>query len=113
VSTLFGPTARRAQPELITEWRQRFLEQDPRSMLVALQAVVTRDDVTARLADLAVPALVLVGEQDRNPGVTASASLAAHLPMARLVVFPDTGHLSALEQPQAFGDALIEFLTEV
>lgn len=110
VKTMFGPTARHQQPRLVEEWKQRFLDQDPKSMLVALQAVVTRDDVTSRLGEIVVPALVLVGEEDRNPGVVASASLAAHLPNARLVVLPDTGHLLAIERPQAVGDALVGFL---
>ena len=113
VTTLFGPTARRTQPRLVADWKLRFLQQDPKSMVVALRAVVTRDDVTGRLGDLSAPALVVVGEEDRNPGVVASASLAAHLRSARLVVLPDTGHLSALEQPEAFGDALVEFLTSL
>ena len=111
VNVLFGPTARREQPDLVAEWRRRFLGQDPRSMLEALRAVVTRDDVTARLRDIAKPTLVIVGEQDRNPGVLASASLAAHISGARLAVLPDTGHLSALERPDLFGATLLSFLT--
>lgn len=110
VNQLFGPTARRQQPRLVAEWRQRFLEQDARSMLVAIQAVVARDDVTDRLAEISAPTLVVLGEQDRDPGVTATASLAARIAGAGLTVLPDTGHLSALEQPRAFGSALLEFL---
>jgi 3-oxoadipate enol-lactonase len=111
--TLFGPTARRQQPQLIAEWKQRFLSQDPKSMLVALRAIVTRDDVTARLGEISAPTLVIVGEEDRDPGVTASASLCAHIPGAHLIVLPDTGHLSALEQPAAFGDVLLSFLAGI
>jgi pimeloyl-ACP methyl ester carboxylesterase len=54
---------------------------------------------------------VIVGEEDRNPGVLASASLAAHIADARLVVLSDTGHLSALERPDRFGDVLVDFLS--
>ncbi len=79
-------------------------------MLVALRAMMTRDDVTARLREISVPTLVIVGEEDREVGVTASAALCAHIPGAHLRVLPDTGHLSALEQPAVFGDALASFL---
>ena len=69
-----------------------------------------RDDVSDKLGGIAVPTLVIVGEEDDNPGVSASAALAAHIGGAGLTVLPDTGHLSALEQPGRFGDALLDFL---
>ncbi|MGK2317233.1 alpha/beta fold hydrolase [Gordonia rhizosphera NBRC 16068] len=110
VKTLFGPTARGQQPRLIDEWRQRFLTQDARSMMAALRAIVTRDDVTDRLHEITVPTQVIVGEEDHDPGVMASISLSARIPGAHLIALPDTGHLSALEQPAAFGDPLLDFL---
>lgn len=113
VNQLFGPTARRHQPELVAQWRQRFLDQDAASMLVAIQSIMARDDVTPRLAEISAPTLVIVGEEDRDPGVMASASLAARIPGARLTVLPDTGHLAALEQPDAFESALLGFLADL
>lgn len=110
VNTLFGPTARQEQPQLVDEWRRRILGQDHLSLLVAIQSVVARDDVTSRLGEISTPTLVIVGEEDRDPGVLASTTLAAHIPGAELVVLPDTGHLSALEQPDAFMRPLLEFL---
>jgi 3-oxoadipate enol-lactonase len=113
IKTLFGPTARQQQPQLIDEWKQRFLSQDPKSMMVALRAIVTRDDVTERLPEISTPTLVIVGDEDRDPGVTASVSLSAHIPGAHLITLPDTGHLSALEQPAAFREALLDFLASL
>lgn len=110
VPALFGPTARREQPELVAEWLRRFLDQDTRSMVVAIKSILARDDVTAQVGTIDVPTLVIVGEEDRDPGVPASASLAAHIPGARLEVLPHTGHLAALEQPDRFGAVLLDFL---
>ena len=56
---------------------------------------------------------MIVGEEDRDPGVMASVSLAAHIPGARLTVLPDTGHLAALERPDAFESALLGFLADL
>jgi pimeloyl-ACP methyl ester carboxylesterase len=109
VNALFGRTARRDQPDLVTTWRDRFLAQDPQSMLAAARAFVGREDVTGRLGEITLPTLVIVGEQDVDPGVAAAVSIAAHIPGAELVALPDTGHLSALEQPDAFGAALLHF----
>jgi pimeloyl-ACP methyl ester carboxylesterase len=60
-----------------------------------------------------VPTLVIVGEEERDPGVPASAALAARIPGARFAVLPMTGHLSALESPQIFESRLLSFLADV
>jgi 3-oxoadipate enol-lactonase len=112
VKQLFGPTSRQEQRGLVALWRQRFLDQDPASMLVAIQSIMARDDVTPRLPEITAPTLVVVGEEDRDPGVLASASLAARIPDAQLTVLPDTGHLAALEQPHAFESTLLAFLND-
>ena len=109
VNVLFGPTARRDQPDLVATWRDRFLAQDPESMLTAGHAITDRDDLTGRLAEITAPTLVIVGEQDVDPGVTASVSMTARIPGARFVALPDTGHLSALEQPDTVTAALLSF----
>lgn len=113
IDILFGPTARRQQPELVARWREVFLAQDPSSMLVTLRAFMHRDDVTDRLQEISVPTLVIVGDEDVDPGVLASARIAARIPGARFAVLPVTGHLSALEQPHAFGTRLLDFVGEV
>lgn len=111
--TLFGPTARRTRPDLIAEWRDRFAGQDPASMVTALDAIVGRDDVTSELGRISVPTLVIVGEEEREPGVPASAALAARIPGAQLAVLPMTGHLSALESPRMFESRLLSFLADI
>lgn len=109
VDVLFGSTARQDQPDLVATWRDRFLAQDPASMMTVGHALVDRDDVTDRLNEIAMPTLVIVGDQDVDPGVAASVTLAARIPGAQFVALPDTGHLSALEKPDAFGAALLRF----
>lgn len=110
VDVLFGRTTRREQPELVEEWRKVFLAQDVDSMLTMLRSVLGRDDVTGRLREIGVPTLVVVGDEDVDPGVLASARLAARVPGARFEVLPGAGHLSALERPRAFGERLLDFL---
>jgi pimeloyl-ACP methyl ester carboxylesterase len=63
----------------------------------------------AAIRTLEVPALVVVGEDDagcRKP----SEFLARTLPMAELLVVPDTGHGVNLEEPALFNDRLLRFI---
>ena len=110
VNVLFGQTTRRGRPELVEQWRKTFGEQDVASMLTMLRSFLGRDDVSSRLGEITVPTMVIVGEEDVDPGVLASARIAARIPDARFEVLPDAGHLSAIEQPEAFGERLLDFL---
>jgi pimeloyl-ACP methyl ester carboxylesterase len=67
----------------------------------------------ARLAEIACPILVLVGDGDQPPVLAAAERIAASAPDARLVVWPDTAHLPTLERPDAFAALLRDFLAEV
>ncbi len=82
-------------------------------MLAAIRSIMARDDVTSRRGQISAPALRIVGEEDRDPGVLASVTLAARIPRARLIALPDIGHLAPFEQPDAFESALLRFLTDL
>ncbi len=57
-----------------------------------------------------VPTLVLVGEHDQVTPPKASQKLAEGIPNAKLQLIADAGHLANQEQPEAFNDAVAEFL---
>jgi pimeloyl-ACP methyl ester carboxylesterase len=59
-------------------------------------------DVMAELEKIAVPALVICGEDDRLTPIKYAEYLATHLPRAELRCIPDAGHFVMLEQPDAF-----------
>ncbi|GAA2071900.1 alpha/beta fold hydrolase [Actinomadura alba] len=63
-----------------------------------------------RLAEVGVPALVVIGSADVPEIQAASDLLAEGIKGARKVVLPDTGHLPPLERPEEFNAALIDFL---
>lgn len=67
-------------------------------------------DLGERVADIAVPTLVLVGESDRVIPPQHGRGLAERIPRAQLVTIRDSGHLSYLEQPAAFNRAVLDFL---
>lgn len=79
------------------------------SYLKALDTV-TRYKSPADPGSIRVPVLVLVGEDDTLTPPASSRRLAAAIPDARLVVLPRAGHLSNIEQPEAFNRAVAAFL---
>jgi 3-oxoadipate enol-lactonase len=63
-----------------------------------------------RLAEVAAPTLVVVGDHDRPDIQAMAGALAGGIPEARRAVLPGTAHLPNLEQPAAFNRLVLEFL---
>jgi 3-oxoadipate enol-lactonase len=66
-----------------------------------------------RLGEVAVPALVVVGELDVLDMRGIAAALEQGIPSARKVVIPGAGHLSSMEAPEALNRLLLEFLAKL
>lgn len=64
-----------------------------------------------RLAEVACPTLVIVGEDDVVTGVPESQLLAESIPGAELAIIPGAGHAAITEKPAAFADLVEPFLT--
>ena len=75
------------------------------------EAIIARIDSRPSLPLIDVPTLVLVGDHDLLAPPERSEEIAAAIPGARLVVIPECGHGSTLEQPDAVNRALIEWMT--
>jgi pimeloyl-ACP methyl ester carboxylesterase len=74
------------------------------------QAILSRRDSRPRLAAISCPTLVLVGEGDEATPPELAREIAEGIRGSRLVVVPDSGHLSTLEQPAMVTKALVEWL---
>ncbi len=69
-----------------------------------------REDRGAGIERIAVPTLVVTGDEDTvYPPATAEA-MARRIPGARLAVIAGAGHVSNLEQPEAFNGTVLGFL---
>ncbi len=56
-----------------------------------------------------VPVLVLTGDADAG----RKNKLMEVVPSAKQVIVPNAGHVSNLENPKGFTDAVVEFISEV
>jgi pimeloyl-ACP methyl ester carboxylesterase len=75
-----------------------------------ITAVLARVDSRPSLAAIAVPTLVLVGEQDQLTPPDLARELAAGIAHAQLVIVPECGHGATIEQPQVVNQALQQWL---
>jgi pimeloyl-ACP methyl ester carboxylesterase len=64
----------------------------------------------ARLTEVAVPTLVIVGERDHADFRGMARLLAAQIPLAELVTIPGAGHMGNMDAPDQFGGIALSFL---
>jgi 3-oxoadipate enol-lactonase len=76
-----------------------------------IQRMMARPDSASVLQQLTVPMLIVAGEEDVLIPPDDARAVAALNPRARLVLLPGTGHLPNLEDPKAFNEVLVEFLS--
>jgi pimeloyl-ACP methyl ester carboxylesterase len=73
-------------------------------------AIIHRPDSRPGLGAIKCPTLVLVGDDDQATPLELSREIAAGIAGSRLVVIPESGHLSTLEQPAKVSEVMLEWL---
>ena len=99
-----------SRPQLVEQVRRIMASNPPAGFVGGLEAMKGRPDSLPRLAAIKVPTLVLVGEHDSPSPPEVVKVWQQRIPGSELVVIPDAGHLSNLENPDAFNAALTDFL---
>jgi pimeloyl-ACP methyl ester carboxylesterase len=84
---------------------------DVQGLVLAANGTLTQHDahVIDGLPGIQVPALVIVGENDKN-FLAAADYMTAKIPAARKVVISDAGHAPNVDQPQAVNAEITAFL---
>jgi pimeloyl-ACP methyl ester carboxylesterase len=82
----------------------------PEAFVRQQRAIMSRSDLRPSLAAIRCPTLVLVGDGDELTPPALAQEIAAGISGARLVMVPDSGHLSTLEQPEAVTKALVGWM---
>ncbi len=69
-------------------------------------------DVEDRLGEIPHPVLVLAGRSDRTCSVEAAEAMAKGIPTSELVIFEHSGHMTFVEETDAYLDAVDRFLSK-
>lgn len=113
IPALLAPGTRADQPDVVERVRAMIHETAPATLVAALAGMAARHDSTGDLPGIRVPTLVVVGEHDELTPPDVARAMADAIPDARFREVPGAGHVSNLENPEAFNRALQEFLERV
>jgi len=109
---LLTPETVSKRPEIVKFVRDMMLKSKPEGAAAALRGMAEREDQTELLLKISVPTLIVVGAEDAITPVSDSEQMHHAIGGSRLVVLDHAGHVSNVERPQQFNDALLHFLTE-
>lgn len=87
-------------------------ETGPYAFVRQQEAIMGRADSRPGLTAISCPTLVVVGADDALTTAQHAAEISTAVPGARLVVVPECGHLSTLEQPATVTAALVDWLDD-
>ena len=99
-------------PELAPQLTARALQSGPMVEHNDLSAC-DKFDVMARVRAIAIPALVIVGQDDVMTPVRYAEYLGRELPDAEVAIIPNAGHFVTLEQPAAVNAAITRYLSRL
>jgi len=111
---LVGPRFHRRFGMWINLLGRLVMQGDPEHFAAQVDAILAmHDDLRFELADVRAPTLVLTGSQDMLTPFGDAEELAEMIPGARLRELRGAAHGLMVEQPNAFNNAILEFLKEV
>lgn len=107
---LLGRTTHQTRPDVEPVVRTMIEGNTVEGIDGAIHAMKSRPDATPLLEQLGRPALVVASDEDALIPLAESAAMDRLLPRSQLVTLTGAGHLSNLEAPADFSEALANFL---
>lgn len=110
---MFGPKflSDAHREEARKQWWAHLLANDRIGISRATRGVVERPGVHDQLDRITTPTLVIVGEQDVATPPDVGQRIHEGIRHSHLVIIPDAGHTSTVEEPAAVTSAIAEFLS--
>ena len=104
-----GPATREADPGLVARLGEMILRTSPAGF-AGCAAALKQLDFLRELGGIKTPTLYVAGENDAGAPVEAMRAMAAATPGAKLAIVPQAAHISNLDNPAGFLDAVGPFL---
>lgn len=107
---MFSPKTYAANPGLVEQANRIMLSATVPGIIGGLSAMRDRPDSTGTLLEFSQPTLIIAGADDQLMSAADQQNMKQAARNSTLVTIADAGHLSSMEQPEAFNNAVAEFL---
>ena len=97
-------------PAFVDRWAEFQRAPGHRAILMALNPAGFNRATTTALQNIKVPTLILHGDSDVLIEPASAQKFAAAIPGAKVIIYPQVGHLPQIEIPQRSASDVAEFL---
>ena len=111
--TLLSPSTVRERPEVADRVRAMILSNQPQGIAAAQRGMAARPDSMKMLAEIKRPVLVIGGRRDSISPPAIAEAMHSRITQGWLRIIEDAGHLPNIEQPEAFNNALGDFIASL
>ncbi len=108
---LLGATTRRERPELVERVRAMMRGASRQGVIDALAGLAARADSRPTLREIHAPTLVISGDEDEISPPAEARAMHAAISRSRVAILERAGHMSNLENPEAWNAAVADFLS--
>lgn len=113
VKNLFCRESKDHKPEIVDTIRQTILSTPVTTIARTLSALAQRTETCSVLGEIKVPTLILCGEEDIITPPEKSRYMQQHIRHSEFHLIRSAGHMSNMEQPQAFNKHLLDFMAKL
>ncbi len=110
IPNYFSAKSYEIKPELVDEAEAIIRKQPARVINAAMRAIMMRRDATPLLAAINCPVLVINGSEDKLTTPETAKGISAGIAGSTLRILAGAGHISNMEQPEAFTCELLEHI---
>ena len=97
----------------VKQWSEFLANNNRIGTTRAVKGVISRSSVMGGLDQITMPTLILVGDEDVATPPEKSENLQRQIAGSKLVIIPNSGHSSTIEEPEAVNSAIAAFLSEI
>ena len=112
-NNIFSAKTLAAKTQLVTQVKNTILATPKETITATLLALAQRWEMCPSLKEIKVPALILVGKEDKVTPVAQAEFLKSKIPNSSIQIISDAAHMSNLEQPDVFNKHVNDFVATV
>ena len=107
-----SPGFRERNPEVFKRYEQVKMKNSPLAYKAMMEGMAKATAEPPDLSQLKCPVLIIAGEHDGFMAIDVARSMGKRIKDATVAVFP-TGHAAAIEAPEEFNRAVLDFLKTI
>jgi 3-oxoadipate enol-lactonase len=111
IKSVFHEDSLADKVDLVEKLRSVVFSNSQHIIIMGLTALAERSETCSILSEIVIPTLIICGREDEVTPLSQSQFMNANIEGSVLHVIDNAGHVSNLEQPDAFNSILLDFLS--